>query len=629
MRCFGVAQDALSAASDLTFLSSSGSLTYAPKEPPITYAIDARGALRCFGCATSTKDRLEKLGPLRAVRAYAGKVLALDAAGTLWQDERGETTRVPKAERVTSFAAGAHACAVLEGGRVLCWGYASYRATGFPSATTTAAPGIVPGLEDATAVAAGYSHTCVLHGGGRVRCFGENRDGQLGGEKTDANGHVDVPDIDDATEISASGSLTCVARRSGKVACWGEPRVLGPSGGIVDPGWSDAELVDVGHDRVCAARRGGAVDCFGDMRPIAPQAVAGLGPATRVAAAAFQSCALVGQGELWCWGRWEVEGKSAEAEVVRTPRLVHEVRDAVHLSMAKGVARLHDGCVVRRGGTVLCWYGPAKSEPGITDATEVAVGQHHACALRSAGRVSCWGSNAEGQLARPNAERPSGVVDIPEIAGAVEIDASGFSTCARMSGGAVRCWGGTTFSFSGERPPKRPHEVVTLPGLSDATSLAIGYTHGCAGRAGGRVACFGSNLSSEVTKTRIWYIPKPVTRPDRDVSHVAAGGNRTCALSARGELSCWGYRFAPLDVPFDPAQQKRVAAAPALVQLSIADYHMCARDRDGAVTCWGADDQGQLGAGGRGPLAIRTVLELTGAGAQPQLGDVSSSPVMR
>jgi alpha-tubulin suppressor-like RCC1 family protein len=35
---------------------------------------------------------------------------------------------------------------------------------------------------------------------------------------------------------------------------------------------------------------------------------------------------------------------------------------------------------------------------GISDAVQVAPGNHHACALRATGQVVCWGKNDHGQL---------------------------------------------------------------------------------------------------------------------------------------------------------------------------------------------------------------------------------------
>ncbi|MCA9634814.1 MAG: hypothetical protein KC420_02135, partial [Myxococcales bacterium] len=55
-----------------------------------------------------------------------------------------------------------------------------------------------------------------------------------------------------------------------------------------------------------------------------------------------------------------------------------------------------------------------------------------------------------------------------------------------------------------------------------------------------------------------------------------------------------------------PGSPVVVGSAPSVVEVVAGEQHFCARDVDGAVTCWGADDRGQLG---RLPAAVH--LELT------------------
>jgi alpha-tubulin suppressor-like RCC1 family protein len=63
------------------------------------------------------------------------------------------------------------------------------------------------------------------------------------------------------------------------------------------------------------------------------------------------------------------------------------MRDAI--SIASGGAT---ACVAKTACT-----DAAKPVDGITDATQVAVGNGHACALRKTGEVVCWGASDCGQ----------------------------------------------------------------------------------------------------------------------------------------------------------------------------------------------------------------------------------------
>src|SRR5204863_1826609 len=97
-------------------------------------------------------------------------------------------------------------------------------------------PVTVVGITNAIAVGAGYHHSCALLEDGRVQCWGDNTYGQLGnGAAINPNTprgaastlHSSVPvtvvGITTAVSVTASdGYHSCAVLQDGTVKCWGD-----------------------------------------------------------------------------------------------------------------------------------------------------------------------------------------------------------------------------------------------------------------------------------------------------------------------------------------------------------------------------------------------------------------------
>ena len=73
-----------------------------------------------------------------------------------------------------------HSCAVLSNNTVQCWGANDFGQLGDGTTDNSSLPVTVPGISNATGVAAGYQHTCALLSDSTVKCWGYNNQGQLG-----------------------------------------------------------------------------------------------------------------------------------------------------------------------------------------------------------------------------------------------------------------------------------------------------------------------------------------------------------------------------------------------------------------------------------------------------------------
>ena len=188
---------------------------------------------------------------------------------------------------------------------------------------------------------------------------------------------------------------------------------------------------------------------------------------------------------------------------------------------------------------------------GIGDATSVSAGWYHTCAARAAGLLSCWGWNGWQELGirPPDTLNPfSALPVLANAQGAVEVDGGRDLTCDRLDNGSVRCWGeqglwGDGSPFATASSPN-PHVVADV---SDATRVDVGGEHACILRATARVSCWGSNSTGQLgdgsTATALTPVDVLGVSDAIQISaggYTDAGGEHTCALHRDSTVSCWG-----------------------------------------------------------------------------------------
>jgi alpha-tubulin suppressor-like RCC1 family protein/Tol biopolymer transport system component len=219
-----------------------------------------------------------------------------------------------------------HGCVIDAQRRVLCWGANYDGRLGNGTTLNSGVPVEVQGLgRPALAIAVGNSHACALLEGGGVKCWGTNAFGQLGDDSTqDRLGAVDVATLGTGVRSIAAGyNFSCAVTEAEALLCWGENTsgqlgdgstthrdvptpVVGLAGGV--------RSVAAGDQHACAVV-GAQVKCWGfnffglvlgdgssvdrsvpgDV-PAFPQGV------ERIALGAYASCAIDGRGALHCWG---------------------------------------------------------------------------------------------------------------------------------------------------------------------------------------------------------------------------------------------------------------------------------------------------------------------------------------
>ncbi len=146
-----------------------------------------------------------------------------------------------------------------------------------------------------------------------------------------------------------------------------------------------------------------------------------------------------------------------------------------------------------------------------------------------------------------------------------------------------------------------------LPGSGPAIgvrAISAGGRHTCALTASAGVACWGYNRSGELATGTIANSSHPVVvsgLPDH-LTAVSSGDSSSCALTAAGAVWCWGANgngqlgtggFA--GAVLKPVMVQGLSGP--VVAVSTGDFHACALTQAGGVECWGGNRHGDLGNG--------------------------------
>jgi alpha-tubulin suppressor-like RCC1 family protein len=328
-----------------------------------------------------------------------------------------------------------------------------------------------------------------------------------GREKITTNGEVFVSGVNEHGH-----SHTCGLRRDGTVLCWGADEFgelgdggrLGSSTTPVSLPFNNIVDISSGVHHTCAVDEDGTVLCWGFAKsPIHPIAIS---PARRVATAAVDSCALLVNGEVWCW-----------PEDLSSP--------------------------------------PAQM-PGLAGVTAITGTFAHYCALieNSTQPVRCWGNNSRGELGdgtTNDSDLPvvANVTDVESVAAGVEF------TCAIHSNRTVSCWGDNFYQNLGAAATGQQLSLVPVPivGISNARRVAAGWGQVCVALDDSSSRCWGNSGSGELGDGTVdSSTPNPatpafdVTRfgrhfivPLRGVRQITAAGVGACALTF-DDAFCWG-----------------------------------------------------------------------------------------
>ena len=136
--------------------------------------------------------------------------------------------------------------------------------------------------------------------------------------------------------------------------------------------------------------------------------------------------------------------------------------------------------------------------------------------------------------------------------------------------------------------------------------MSAGARHTCGLTAPGAVYCWGDDFTRQLGGGNGVgsLVPVEGGPPPRRVAAVTAGGFHTCTLTRETiyRVTCWGLNQesqlgVPDTLPSATVTSRTVFGGIPFVQLDAGDAHTCGTTDDGAVYCWGRNDDGELGDG--------------------------------
>lgn len=567
-----------------------------------TCALISGGTVKCWG-----DNGKGQLGD--GVTNHSGATK--DWSGNDFSPTPVQVSGITSASEVSS--GGWHSCVLISGGTVKCWGANGNGELGNGTTTNSWTPvpvyssGTTP-LTNVAQVSAGSYHACALISGGTVECWGDDGTGQLGnGSTTDSSYPVQVSGITSASTVSAGGEHSCALASGGTVECWGD-NYYGQLGNGSKRAYSltpvqvsnitDATEISTGDEYFsCALVSGGTVECWGyndygqlgngtttdSSIPVTvySSGMTPLANVTQVSAGRYFACALISDGTVWCWGDGSYgelgNGSSGSGAGSAYPVQVSGIDGTTVKATAISAAGTVSACAVLSDHTVRCWGWNRSGELGnggtadsstpvevegvggsgyLNGVTQVSAAADHTCAL-TGGTLECWGDNGEGELG-DGVTNHSGVtkdwwgndfsptpVAVSNITSATAIGSSkGEYSCALISGGTIECWGQGGAGELGNGLDTDSWTPVQVSNITSASAVGGGEVYSCAVLSGGTIECWGSNEYGQLGNGTTTSSSTPVQVSGiTSASAVDGAYDHSCALISDGTVECWGDNY--------------------------------------------------------------------------------------
>jgi alpha-tubulin suppressor-like RCC1 family protein len=336
-------------------------------------------------------------------------------------------------------------------------------------------------------------------------------------------------------------------------------------------------------------------------------------------------CAAKSDGSLYCWGaNSDYQGGIGTNNPMSlvSPQLVTALNAPIRYPASTGYAT----CALLPSGGVSCFgsnnvgetgngsvsgHDPTAVSASISNVGELSgggwwCGGSHFCARTADRKVSCWGDEGScvvGPAATPTPTLVATLTDVAMLASGDAFD------CALRGDGTVWCWGDNTNGQLGQGDVLQHIQPVQVQNLTGVSLIGAGLNGACARRTDG-LYCWGANgvgqAGTGATNGSPVTLPAKIT--SLDVVQIAGGQLATCALTAAGDVYCWGVAYELGNGAMGTAQcdcsNTCVSCSPSptkvpvsnVVELAFGDEFALVRLTNGSLMAWGGNLLKQIGS---------------------------------